>query len=101
MTKRAVDNFELARWRELDASALLPLLADHVKKDSAFVPTKSPRSSRWHLIVGERHFELLCTDSRFFDTRDETGGAGAIDLAMHLRALTFLQAARLLRERGI
>jgi hypothetical protein len=101
MVRRAVDNFELDRWRTLHAGDLLPLLADYVKQDLSFSPTASLRSTRWHISAGGREFELLCTGSKFFDTRSGKGGAGAIDLAMYLLGFDFKQTVRLLRDRGV
>jgi hypothetical protein len=100
MVRRAVDNFELDRWRALPAADLLPLLADYVKQDLTFLPTTSLQSTRWHVSADGREFELLCTGPKFFDTRSGKGGAGAIDLAMHLLHLDFKQSLRLLRQQG-
>jgi len=101
MARRPVDNFELDRWRGLKAGELLPLLADYVKLDVSFHPTTSIESTRWHISADGRDFEILCTDSKFFDTRSGKGGAGAVDLAMHLLHLNFKQAVNLLRARGV
>lgn len=46
MVRRAVDNFELGRWRSLNASELLPVFAEYVKQDPSFSPTKSFHSTR-------------------------------------------------------
>ncbi len=77
MPKRSVDNFLLARWRETTATAALKALADHAVEDRTFKPLASKNTSRWHASVGGHDFELLCTGSRFFDTRAKTGGGGA------------------------
>lgn len=101
MVRKAVDNLELSRWRSLAACELLPLLAEYVKQDPTYRPTTSVHSTRWHATARGREFEILCTGPKFFDTRTNTGGAGAVDMAMHLLRLSFLQAIRLLRERGV
>nr|WP_254176670.1 hypothetical protein [Pseudomonas aeruginosa] len=37
---------------------------------------------------------LLVTGAKFFDTRADKGGGGAIDLAMHLLRLDFVAAVK-------
>jgi hypothetical protein len=79
----------------------LAMLAIYVKADPAYVPIKDPRSRRWHARTPCGEFELLTTGPKWWDTRAEKGGGGAIDLAMHLLQLTFVDAVKLLvaRER--
>ncbi|WP_454909680.1 hypothetical protein [Variovorax gossypii] len=101
MTRKAVDNFRLERWRGLHAAVLLPLLADFAKQDANFRPIKEPGTTRWHVSAGGSDFELVCTGPRFLDTRARTGGAGAVDLVSHLWNLQFRNAIRMLEERGI
>lgn len=95
-----VDNSQLERWRSLRCEQVLPKLATYAKRDASFVPIKDPRSSRWHVRVEEREFELLITGHRFWDTRAECGGGGAVDLVMHLNACRFKEAVQLLCEGG-
>ncbi|MBZ3343388.1 hypothetical protein IPR00_22095, partial [Xanthomonas perforans] len=38
--------------------------------------------------------ELLATGPKWYDTRAEKGGGGAIDLAMHLLRLDFVSAVK-------
>lgn len=101
MPKKAVDNFALARWRAMDATAALTVLADHAAEDGTFKPLASKGTSRWHVSAGAHDFELLCTGPRFFDTRAKRGGGGAVDLAMHLLSVDFRSAAKLLAEKGL
>lgn len=101
MARKAVDNFDLARWRSLDAASVLLLLADYAKQDHDFIPRASLTSTRWHATAGGNDFELLCTGPKFLDTRANKGGGGAIDLAMHLLRMDFRQAAKLLHSRGL
>jgi hypothetical protein len=98
---RAVDNSTIARWRALDATAVLDAVADYVKQDVEFTPRTSVRSTRWQANAGGRDYEILCTGPKFFDTRANCGGGGAIDLVMHLFRLNFRQAVALLREKGL
>lgn len=96
-----MDNSELARWRGLDAHVALCALADYAKKDPTFVPSSNLASTRWHASVAGRDFELVCTGSKFFDTRAASGGGGAVDLAKHLFAVSFKAAVGLLRLKGL
>jgi hypothetical protein len=96
-----VDNFSLTRWRELNAVEALRALADYVKEDPTFKPRNRNGTTRWHVSVAGCEFELLCSDTNFFDARARRGGGGAVDLAMHLFELDFKSAIKLLRERGL
>ncbi len=96
-----VDSGEIGRWRGLDAAVALSALADHAKRDSTFEPIKDRTTTRWHANVAGRDFELLLTGPKFFDTRAETGGGGAIDLAMHVLRADFKTATGALRMKGL
>lgn len=89
---KAVDNSILERWRSMDAVAVLKRVAEYAKPDATYVPTKNVASSRWHAAAGGHEFELLLTGPKFWDTRGQRGGGGAIDLAIHLRRLSFKEA---------
>lgn len=97
----AVDNSTLKRWRELDAVVVLDALADCVKQDRTYIPTTSRQSTRWNVRVAGRDWELLCTGPKFWDTRTESGGGGAVDLTMYLYRISFKAAVSLLREKGL
>jgi hypothetical protein len=45
-------------------------------------------------------FEILTTGVKWLDTRANKGGGGAIDLAMHVLHLSFVDAVKLLIEGG-
>jgi hypothetical protein len=64
------------------------------KIDPDFVPVKNPATVRLHVSVGSGVTELLSTGQRWFDTRAQRGGGGAIDLAMHLLGLSFVDAVK-------
>lgn len=96
-----VDSGDIGRWRSLDAAVALMALADHAKRDPTFEPIKDRATTRWHANVHGRDFELLLTGPKFFDTRAETGGGGAIDLAMHLLRADFKSATGALRRKGL
>jgi len=93
----AVDKSELERWRRLDAVVVLVAIAEHAKQDATFVPTKDPRTTRWHATVGGHDVELLMTGPKFWDPHRNAGGGGAIDLLQHLCGAKFKAAAQRLR----
>lgn len=84
----------------MDAKLVLKAFSDHAKLDATYVPLKDKSTSRWHVNAKGREFELLLTGSKFFDTRAEKGGGGAVDLVMYLFALDFKAAADLLMRSG-
>lgn len=89
----------LTRVRNIPSEEALSLLATFCKADSTYVPVKDPRSRRWHVCTACGDFEILTTGLKWFDTRAMKGGGGAIDLAMHLLQLTFVDAVKRLLER--
>ena len=89
-----VDNQILDRWQKLDASKYLAV-ADYAKEDVSFVPAKNAATTRWHARVRQNEFELLLTGPKFWDTRANQGGGGAVDLVMHLHGCHFKPAAKL------
>ncbi|CAJ3667105.1 Uncharacterised protein [Burkholderia pseudomallei] len=101
MIRKVVDTSELEHWRALDAAFLLTVLCDYAKRDISFNPRANHESTRWHVTAGGREFEILCTGCKFYDTQSGKGGAGAIDLAMHLLRVDFKDTVRLLREQGV
>jgi hypothetical protein len=98
MGRNTVDKEALERWRSLRAADALPLLCEYVKRDGTFIPLKNSGSERYHVTAGGREFELVCTGEKWWDSRAERGGGGAVDLAMHLHARTFKEAVAMLRE---
>lgn len=78
----------------LDAAQVLLVVADYAKPDPTYHPTKDANSSRWHVSAGGAEFELVLTREKFWDTRAQVGGGGAVDLVMHLTGLSFLGAAK-------
>ena len=101
MARRRVDQAQLNKWRELDAAEVLLKLAGYAKRDSTFAPIKNQSTTRWHATVEGREYEILCTGPKFWDTRVEKGGGGAVDLVMHLSTVDFRTATRMLRAKGI
>jgi hypothetical protein len=84
----------LMPFREMASEAALVLLSSDIKADSTYIPAKKPDSRRWHArtICGE--FEILTTGHKWYDTRAKKGGGGAIDLAMHILGLSFVDAVK-------
>jgi hypothetical protein len=98
--RRSVNSTTLKALREMPSAEALALLAMHAKVDATYVPIKDASSRRWHATTRCRDFEILTTGAKWWDTRGRRGGGGAIDLAMHLLRLSFVDAVRLLAERG-
>ncbi len=98
--RRAFSPATLASLREMPSEDALALLATYCKADLTYVPFKDPSSRRWHGRTSCGEFELLTTGPKWWDSRAGKGGGGAIDLAMHLLDLSFVDAVRLLIECG-
>jgi hypothetical protein len=92
---------ELQRLRNIAARQTLVLIATHAKRDVTFQPMKLPDTERWHVNANGHEFELLINGAKFYDTRAKVGGGGAIDLAMHLFQLRFIEAMSFLKHRNI
>ena len=98
---RFFDESMLTRFREMPAAEALALLAIHIKADPTYVPIKSDDSRRWHVRTTRGEFEILTTGPKWYDMRGRCGGGGAIDLAMHVRGLSFVDAVKqLISEQG-
>ena len=96
--RRSFPRATLARLRDRPSEEALGLLALSCKADPTYVPLKDPRSRRWHVRTACGEFEILTTGAKWYDLRAKTGGGGAIDLAMHLQQLSFVDAVKLLAE---
>jgi hypothetical protein len=94
MKKRSFDNAVLDQLRLMPVPVALDALKLHWKVDRDFAPIKDKQTTRLHVSVGNGVFELLVTGPKWFDTRVEIGGGGAIDLAMHLFQLSFVDAVK-------
>jgi hypothetical protein len=89
----------LARLRNLPLEEILPALAIYCKADPTYAPLKDPHSHRWHVRSACGEYEILTTGPKWYDTRQKKGGGGAIDLAMHLLQVPFVEAVKQLIER--
>lgn len=93
---KSFDPATLTRLREMAAGEALALLAIHVKADPTYLPLKADHSRRWHASTTHGEFEILTTGLKWYDTRTHRGGGGAIDLAMYVLGLSFVDAVRYL-----
>ncbi|HEY1891516.1 MAG TPA: hypothetical protein VGG63_13970 [Steroidobacteraceae bacterium] len=96
--RRSFDESMLEQLRRMPSDQVLRRLAIHLKPDRTYVPRKTPESRRWHLLTERGDFEILTTGSRWFDTRERLGGGSAIDLAMHLLGVSFVEAVKRLTD---
>ena len=92
--RRSFDVSMLEQLRRMPSDQVLRRLAIHFKQDRTYVPRKTPESRRWHPLTERGDFEILTTGSRWFDTRERRGGGSAIDLAMHLLGVSFVEAVK-------
>jgi hypothetical protein len=97
--RRTFSRTMLASLRAMASEEALALLAIHFKRDTTFQPLKRADTRRWHALTERGEFEILTTGEKWYDTRTGVGGGGAIDLAMHLLRLSFVDAVRVLIER--
>jgi hypothetical protein len=89
----------LAALRDIPSEHVLSLLAMDYKADPTYVPVKDPRTRRWQVHTRCGDFEILTTGPhKWFDTRINKGGGGAIDLTMHLLRLPFVDAVKQLAQ---
>jgi hypothetical protein len=94
VARRSFSAVTLTRLREMSASEALGLLATYAKPDPTYLPIKNAHSRRWHVRTACGEFEILTTGPKWYDTRARSGGGGAIDLAMHLLGLSFVDAVK-------
>ena len=79
--------------RAMTVQETLDRLGLYWKRDPGFVPVKDKATVRLNVSIGGGGVELLATWPKWYDTRKEQGG-GAIDLAMHLFRLSFVDAVK-------
>jgi len=96
--RRSFDAGLLAALRELPSDTALERIAIAAKADPSYHPIKASTSRRWHVRTTGGEFEILTTGTKWYDTRAKKGGGGAIDLAMHVLQLRFVDAVRRLTE---
>ena len=72
----------------------LDALGLYWKRDPDFVPVKDKATVRLNVSIGGGGVELLATGPKWYDTRTEKGGGGAIDLTLHLFQVDFVIAVK-------
>lgn len=96
--RRAFTQEVLAKWKNAHIGQFLDkwdmALCLHVRSDASFVPAHNSDTQRFHVGTNRFDFELVTTGAKWFDTRAAKGGAGAIDLLMHLLDLSFVDAVK-------
>ena len=92
--KRAFSESDLAAFRALTATQTARLLGLHCKPDPDYSPIKNEASSRVYISVGSTVFEIVETGPKWWDSRQNRGGGGAIDLVMHLYKIDFVTAVK-------
>lgn len=97
--RRSFEPSTLSQLRAMPSEVALALLAIDLKMDASFVPLKDSTSRRWHARTARGEFEILTTGMKWYDTRAKRGGGGAIDLAVYLCRLSFVDAVKSLMQR--
>jgi len=92
------DPVTLSSLRGIASEEVLNRLAIYCKADRTFRPVKQVSSRRWHVLTDVGEFELITSGPKWFDTRAKKGGGGAIDLAMHVLQLSFVDAVKRLTK---
>ena len=98
--RRSFSASTLTRLRQMPACAALKLLSNHIKPDPMYRPVKDDQSQRWHASTDRGDFEIVTTGPKWYDTRAKRGGGGAIDLAMYLLDMPFVEAVKLLNRKA-
>lgn len=88
----------LEQLRVMPVTDVLDVLGLYWKRDPDFVPVKDKTTVRLNVALGGGGCELLVTGPKWYDTRAEKGGGGAVDLAMHLLRLDFVSAVKRLKS---
>jgi hypothetical protein len=98
--RRRIDRATLLRLRTMRGEDALALLAIYLKSDATYRPIKNVTSRRWHLRTSRGEFEILTSGIKWYDTRANRGGGGAVDLAMHILGASFADAVAQLITRA-
>jgi hypothetical protein len=96
-SRRSFDPAALDALRSMPPAETLDRLGLHWRRDPDFRPQKNAATVRLYVTVGAGVVELVVTGARWYDTRAQRGGGGAIDLTMHLLNLPFVDAVKRLQ----
>jgi hypothetical protein len=99
MRKSSFPPTTLVHLREIPSDMALRSLAIFCKADASYHPIKDSNGRRWHVRTESGEFEILTTDVKWYDPRAKVGGGGAIDLAMHILRVSFVDAVKILAAR--
>jgi hypothetical protein len=94
--RKPIPTIALMRLRQMPGDVALHLLSQYCKADASYKPIRDPESRRWHVRTVRGEFEILMTGIKWYDPRAKMGGGGAIDLAMHILHVSFLDAVKAL-----
>jgi hypothetical protein len=94
--RKAIPATTLMRLRQMPGDTALQLLSLYCKADASYKPIRDPESRRWHVRTDCGEFEILMTGIKWYDPRAKIGGGGAIDLAMHILQVPFVDAVKVL-----
>jgi hypothetical protein len=90
----------LTRLRQMPACDALALLATHVKPDPTYLPVKDDQQPALAPSTRPRRFRDRDHGSQVVRHACARGGGGAIDLAMHLLDVSFVDAVKLLNRKA-
>ena len=96
-----VSHDQVACAREVKLLDLLRILSAKelldFRMDLDFVPVKDKETIRVLIeLASGLTYELLITGQKWFDTRSQVGGGGAIDFYQHITNASFIQAVNFL-----
>ena len=95
---------DIRRARNVPLLKVLTHVCPYLKDDQDYTPLDpSMGSRRFQVNCSKRDFRLLLTGEKWLDelvdrNAGHRGGGGAIDLAMHLKGINFVQAVRVCLE---
>lgn len=97
---------ELSQVRAMTLNQVLRALESAEKvigwsEDGTFIPIKSQTTRRFHVSLASGYVtEIVVTtggkEFKWYESRADQGGGGAIDLTMHLLNIDFVKAVKLL-----
>jgi hypothetical protein len=89
----------LSSSSETPSYVALRSLAIFCKADAGYHPIKDSNGRRWRVRTEAGEFEILTMGVKWYDPHAKVGGGGAIDLAMHILQVSFVDAVKILSGR--
>ena len=99
-SRRSFDEFDVSRARNMPLRRALEVLHLDWRRDADYRPVKDCNSVSVHVLNGSQAFHLIVTGAKWYDVRAKRGGCGAIDLAMHVLRVPFVDAVKMLTAGG-